>query len=154
MLHQLVVFTIDEQLYALPLAGVRRVVRMVEVTALPKAPDIVLGVIDLQGNVIPVVSMRKRFGRPEAETSLNSQLIVANTDTRSVALVVNSVTGVIERTAAEIAETEKIVPGAQFVEGITKLEGDILFIHNLDRFLSKNEEQALDDVLAQRAGKK
>ncbi|MGH9529682.1 MAG: chemotaxis protein CheW [Terriglobales bacterium] len=153
MLNQLVVFSLDTQLYALPLASVERVVRMVEVTPLPKAPDIVLGVIDVQGNIIPVMSMRKRFGLPEPETSLSSLLMVTYTDTRSVALVVNSVTGVIERMAEEITATETIVQGAQYVEGITKLEDGILFIHNVDRFLSRKEDQQLSWLLAQAAGR-
>lgn len=152
MLNQLVAFILDEQQYALPLKSVQRVVRMVEVTPLPKAPEVVLGVIDVQGSIIPVMSMRKRFGRPEPETSLSSQLIVADTATRSVALVVNSVTGVIERTMEEVTGTEKIVPGAQYVEGITTLEDGILFIHNVDHFLSKEEDQQLDGLLAQAAG--
>jgi len=79
MSNQLVVFTLDAQHYALPLTRVQRVVRMVELTPLPKAPEIVLGVIDLQGNIIPVMSMRRRFGLAEPETSLSDQLIVADT---------------------------------------------------------------------------
>jgi purine-binding chemotaxis protein CheW len=153
MWSQLVVFTLDAQLYALPLASVQRVVRMVEVTPLPKAPEIVLGVIDVHGSIIPVMSMRRRFGRSEPEASLNGQLIVADTGTRCVALVVTSVTGVIERTVEEVTEAEKIVPGAQYVEGISKLEDGIVFIHNVDRFLSKKEDQQLDGLLARAAGR-
>ncbi len=152
MLNQLVAFILGEQQYALPLTTVQRVVRMVEVTPLPKAPEVVLGVIDFQGNIIPVMSMRRRFGSPEAETSLSDQLIVADAGTRSVALVVNSVIGVLERTAEEVTEAEKIVPGAQYVEGITRLEGGILFIHDLERFLSKKEEQQLDGLAGPSGG--
>lgn len=152
MLNQLVVFTLDAQRYALPLARVQRVVRAVEITPLPKAPDIVLGVIDVRGDIIPVMSMRKRFGLPDAEASLSDQIVVADSATRTVALVVNSVTGVIERRVEEVTETEKIVPGAQYVEGITRLEDGILFIHNIDRFLSKKEDQQLDGLLAQAVG--
>jgi purine-binding chemotaxis protein CheW len=151
MLNQLVAFVLGEQQYALPLRAVQRVVRIVEVTSLPKAPEIVLGVIDFQGNIIPVMNMRKRFGLPESETSLSDQLIVAETARRSVALVVNSVIGVLDRKAEEVTEAEKIVPGAQYVEGMTRLEDGILFIHDLDRFLSKKEEQQLDCLLAQGA---
>jgi purine-binding chemotaxis protein CheW len=153
MWSQLVVFTLDAQLYALPLASVQRVVRMVEVTPLPKAPEIVLGVIDVHGSIIPVMSMRRRFGRPEPEASLTGQLIVAETDTRCVALVVTSVTGVIERTVEEVTEAEKIVPGAQYVEGISKLEDGMVFIHNVDRFLSKKEDQQLDGLLTRSTGR-
>jgi purine-binding chemotaxis protein CheW len=153
MSNQLVVFILGEQQYALPLATVQRVVRMVEVTALPKAPEIVLGVIDLRGKIIPVMSMRKRFGLPEPETSLSDQLIVADTATRTVALVVNSVTGVIERTAEEVTNTERIVPGAQYVAGMISLGDGVLFIHNLECFLAKKEEHELEDLMGQAAGR-
>jgi purine-binding chemotaxis protein CheW len=153
MWNQLVVFALDAQLYALPLASVRRVLRMVEVTPLPNAPEVVLGVIDLHGNIIPVMSMRRRFGRPEPEASLSGQIIVAETATRCVALVVTSVAGVIERTVEEVTEAEKIVPGAQYVEGISKLDDGIVFIHNIDHFLSKKEDQQLDGLLVRATGK-
>jgi len=152
MLNQLVVFTLDGQLYALPLASVRRVVRMVEVTPLPKAPDIVRGVIDVQGNIVPVISMRKRFGLLEPESSLNDQLILAETATRSIALAVNSVTGIVERTEEQVTEIQKIVPGAQYPDGIAKMEDGILFIHNVDRFLSKKEDHQLGGLMARAAG--
>ena len=151
MLSQLVAFILGDQQYALPLASVARVVRMVEVTPLPSAPEVVMGVIDLQGNIIPVMSMRKRFGMIEPDASLSDQLIVADAGARSVALVVNAVIGVVERRAEEVTQAEKIVHGAQYVEGITRLQGGILFIHDLDRFLSKKEERQLDGLLAQAA---
>ncbi len=153
MLNQLVAFILGEQQYALALTTVQRVVRMVEVTPLPKAPEIVLGVIDFQGTFIPVISMRKRFGLSEPETNLSDQLIVANTARRCVALVVNSVTGVFERTTEAVTKTEKIIPNAQYVEGVTRLEGGIVFIHNLEHFLSGKEEQQLCGLLAQAAGR-
>src|SRR5258708_37515269 len=97
MLNQLVAFILGQQQYALPLTTVQRVVRMAEVTPLPKAPEIVLGVIDFQGTIIPVMSMRKRFGLSEPETSLGDQLVVADTATPNGWLVGNSLTGGIQR---------------------------------------------------------
>ena len=58
------VFTLDRQRYALPLSVVERVVRMIEITPVPHTPDIVLGVINAQGRVIPVVDIRRRFRLP------------------------------------------------------------------------------------------
>jgi purine-binding chemotaxis protein CheW len=153
MLNQFVVFGLDEQHYALPLRAVLRVVRMMEVAILPKAPDIVLGVIDVQGEIVPVMSMRRRFGRAEPEATLSDQIIVADTTSRRVALIVTSVTGVVERAAEDITKAAEIVPGSQYVEGITRLKDGLLFIHDLDRFLSKKEERQLDDLLARGAAK-
>ncbi len=94
--NRLVVFTLDEQRYALYLPVVERVVNAVEVTPLPKVPDIVLGVINVQGKVIPVVNIRRRFGLPEREIELSYQFIIANTSKQMVVLVADTVSGVIE----------------------------------------------------------
>ncbi len=74
--NQLVVFTLEEQRYALYLSAVERIVRIVEITPLPKALEIVFGVINVQGQVVPVVDIRKRFRLPEREMSLSDQLIM------------------------------------------------------------------------------
>jgi len=76
---RLVVFTLDEQRYALRLSAVERIVRVVEVPPLPKAPEIVLGIVNVQGRVLPVVNIRRRFRLPEREAGLRDQLILALT---------------------------------------------------------------------------
>ena len=63
--NHIVVFTLDEQRYALHLLAVERVVRAVEVTALPEAPEIVLGVVNVKGRIVPVINVRRRFRLPE-----------------------------------------------------------------------------------------
>ncbi len=63
-LNQYVVFTLDEQRYVLHLSAVKRIIRVVEITPLPKAPDIVLDVVNVEGQIIPVVNIRKRFRLP------------------------------------------------------------------------------------------
>ncbi len=145
--NRLVIFTLDEQRYALHLSAVERVVLVVEVTLLPKAPEIVLGVINMQGRIIPVMNIRKRFRLPEREISLSDQLITARTSSWTVALVVDSVSGVAERSAQEVIAAEKILPGMEYVEGAAKLEDGIVFIHDLDRFLSLEEEKQLNDAM-------
>jgi purine-binding chemotaxis protein CheW len=151
-LNQLVAFTLNQQPYALRLASVRQVLRIVEITPLPKAPAIVLGVVSIRGAVVPVLSIRRRLGLIEKEANLTDLLIVADSSCRVVALVVDAVIGVVERSTEEITEAEKIVPGAQYVEGIADLDKDILFIHNLDLFLSQPEESQLRDALAKGQG--
>src|SRR5689334_10227989 len=135
MPNQLVVFTLDEQQYALHLSAVQRIVRMVEVTPLPKAPEIIKGVIDMHGTIIPVLDMRKRFGLPQVETKLGQQLIIARTSARTVALATDAVSGMVERSQEHITHPEKIAPGIQYVEGVANMDGHILLIHDLDQFL-------------------
>lgn len=149
-LNQLLAFTLDGRRYALGLSAVERIVRMVEVTRVPGMPEIVMGVIDWQGKIIPVLNVRKRFALREREPDWNDHLIIARTSTRTVSLAVDSVTGVIARRSEEITPPETIAPGIGYVTGVTKLEGDILFVHDLDRFLSLQEEATLDEVRAGR----
>ena len=148
----LVIFTLDESRFALKLAAVERVVRVVEITPLPKAPDIVLGIIDVQGGIIPVIDTRKRFRFPKRETQLNDQLIIARTAKRTVALLADDVTGVMACPKERIVEAGKVVSGMAFVEGIVKIDDGMILIHDLDAFLSLDEENRLDDALRESAG--
>jgi len=145
--NQLVVFTLDNYQYAVHLSVVERAVRLVEITPLPKAPEIVIGVINLQGRIVPVLNMRKRFRLPEREMRMSDQLLIASAKRRTVALVVDEVCGTVERSAQEAITSEKIVPGLEYVTGVIKLEDGMLFIHNLDEFLSLDEEVSLEAAL-------
>ena len=125
-IDQLVVFTLDELQYALPLDVVQRIVHLVEITPLPKAPEIVLGIVNIQGQIIPVVNIRRRFRLTEREARLTDQLLIAQTSRINVALVVDSVSGVIQRRGLEIVDTEAIVSGIEYIEGVVKLEDGLI----------------------------
>jgi purine-binding chemotaxis protein CheW len=144
---QLVVFALEDQRYALHLSAVKRIVRAVEMTPLPKAPEIVIGVINIQGRIIPVFNIRRRFHLPEREIELSDQLIIANTARRTVALVVDTVDGVIERLSEEVTPADQVLPRIEYVEGIVKLENGLVLIHDLDKFLSIDEEAKLDEAV-------
>lgn len=139
----------DEQRYALPLAAVTRIVRAVEVTPLPGAPPIVLGVIDVEGDVLPVLNMRRRFRLPEQEISPADQFLLAQTARRAVALAIDEAEGVIERPHTEIIGSAQIVPGLEQFQGVVKLDDDLVLIHDLEKFLALDEARALDEAMSQ-----
>lgn len=145
--NQLVVFTLSNQRYGLPLSAVERIVRVVDVTSLPKAPDIVLGVVNVQGRVIPVINVRRRFRLPEREIVLTDQMVLARAVRRPVALVVDSVTGVLEYSDQEAVGAHDVLPDLRYVEGVVKLDDGLILIHDLDTFLSLEEEADLDRAL-------
>jgi purine-binding chemotaxis protein CheW len=146
-LIRLVSFNLDDQKYALFLSAVLRIIRVVEITSLPKAPEIVLGIINMHGQVIPVFDIRKRFRLPQREVQLGDQLIVASTSKRTVALLVDSVSDVIEISEERIIVNENILPGLEHVEGVVKTEEGMILIHDLEQFLSLQEEKALHEAL-------
>ncbi len=145
--YSVIAFFLGNQRYALPLSSVDRVVRMVAITPLPKAPDIVLGVVNLQGQVIPVVNMRRRFSLPDKAIALTDQLIIAHTSQRPVALVADAVHDVIADSSQTLIETENILSGIEYVAGVIKLEDGLILIHDLDKFLSLEEESSLNQAL-------
>lgn len=145
--NQLVVFTLDDRGYGLPLPAVERIVRAVAVTPLPKAPDIVLGVINVQGRVIPVINVRRRFRLPEREIGLADQIVIARSRRRRVALVVDAVSGVLEYSEPDAVGAQDVLPALPYVQGVVKLAGGLILIHDLDTFLSLEEESHLDRAL-------
>ena len=146
-LIRLVLLTVDGQTYALPLAAVDRIVRMVEVTRLPEAPDVVEGVINIQGEVVPVVSIRRRLGLARRAVGLSDSLVVARARTRRLAIIAESVLGVVERPAEAVVSTSDISQGIEHIEGVLKTSDGLVLIHDLDRFFSPEEEQSLDLAL-------
>jgi purine-binding chemotaxis protein CheW len=152
---QLVIFTLEGQSYALELAGVHRVVRAVEVTPLPHAPDVVLGVINVQGDLMAVVNLRRRFHLPERDIRLSDQLIIANMlvrgrergATRRVALLVDTVTGVRVVAEQSLIAAKEVISDLAYVQGVAKVADDLILIHDLERCLSLHEEKMLDDAL-------
>jgi purine-binding chemotaxis protein CheW len=146
-LIQLVVFRLDAQSYALPLVVVERIVRAVEVTPLPKAPAIVLGIIDVEGRVLPVLDIRRRFGLPDKDLGPEDQLLIAQTTRRTVVMVIDEARGVIERPSTEIVSPARIVPGLEHIQGVIKLDDDLALIHDLEAFLSLDEAASLDEAM-------
>lgn len=145
--HRLVVFVLDEQRFGLRLDVVEQVVRLVAIMPLPEAPDIVQGVINLRGRIVPVVDIRKRFRLPDRTPRLSDHLIVARTARRPVALHVDAVEGVVDSADAAVTTAAEILPGLVCVEGVVKLSDGAIFIHDLGSCLSLEEERALDAAL-------
>lgn len=144
----IVVFALDSGRYALALECVEHAARMVEVTPLPKTPAIVCGIINVRGRLVPVINLRRRFGLPERDAALGDQLLIARSATRTLAMIVDAVIDVAECGAQDYVASASVVPGSDYIQGIAKLADGMVLIHDLDRFLSLDEAQSLDQALA------
>lgn len=146
-LNQLVTFSLDDQRYGMDLLAVERVVPAVAITPLPNAPDIILGVINIHGGIVPVTNIRRRFGLPEREMALSDQLIIGHTSRRPVALVVDTVNGLIECSSKDMIAADTILPHMEYIKGVVKLKDGMILIHNLEEFLSLEEARSLDEAM-------
>ena len=142
---QLLAFSVDDHQYALPLPVVERIVRAVEVTPLADAPETILGLINVQGRMTPVANVRRRLGLPEREISLNDRLIIGHTSKRTVALLVDAVSGVVEPQRQEVISTRELVPGRSCIQKVAKLADEIVLVQDLEAFFS-DEEEALSEA--------
>lgn len=147
-MDKVVIFTLDDLLYALPLKTVVRVIHAVEIRELPKAPDIISGIINVKGQIIPVVDMRKRFGMAVREIIPDDNFILADTGKRHVALWIDEVTGVKEIVPGKYTDTKVSLPYADFIKGVAKIEDEIILIYDLEQCLSLKEEMELDMALS------
>lgn len=136
------------------LSSVERIVRVVEITSLPKAPDIVLGVVNVQWQIIPVINIRRRFGLSGREIDLNDHMVIARTSRRNIAFVVDNAIGVIEITEKDVAAKEDIFPDLDYVTGIAKYDKCMIHILDLETILSSHEEKSLDYALEEGTGEK
>lgn len=148
MINQIVVFTIDELFYALPLYSVVRVVHIVEITTLPKAPDIISGIINVAGRIIPVIDVRKRFGLASREINPDDQLVITDTGKRQIALLIDKVAGIKDIEPWQYVNTKETLPFAEYISGVAKIEDDLILIYDLEQFLNLNEEMELEKALS------
>lgn len=145
----LLLFELGNQRYALRLAAVERVEHMVTVTPLPKAPDVIVGIINVQGRPIPVIGTRRRFRLDERAATLTDRLIIIRTDKRTVALAVDAVADVVSYPAEDVTVSASVVPGLEYVDGIVRLRDGLVLISDPDAFLSLEEERSLDASLSE-----
>jgi purine-binding chemotaxis protein CheW len=145
---RLLVFRLNDRLCALYLEQVLQVVHAVDATPLPQAPEIVLGAIDLHGDIVPLLNIRRRFGFSDRDVRVDDQFIIAKTTNRIVALAVDEVREIIDRAADRIIPAENIVGRLEHVDGVIQLEDGLALIHDLDKFLSLNERHELEHAMA------
>lgn len=142
-----VLFCLDAHRYALPLPTVERIVRAVQITALPLAPAAVLGAIDVGGHILPVFNLRHRFRLPERPLALEDQFIIAATAQRRVVLVVDKALGVIDEPALQATDSAGIAPDLAHIRGVLSLADGLVLIQDLEQFLSLAEADALDAAI-------
>src|SRR4051794_33042700 len=113
--REVLLFTLEGQRYALPSADVRELVRAVRLTPLPRAPDVVEGLLNLRGELLPVLALRRRFRLPPRPLSPMDHLIIARAGTRLVGLRVDRAEGLLPLEPGTLDSTPTPLPGVGYV---------------------------------------
>jgi purine-binding chemotaxis protein CheW len=155
---QYLTFKLDDEVFALDISKVREVLEYSTVTKVPQTPDFMQGVINLRGNVVPVIDMRLKFGMSESEKTVNTCVIIVeiNLDGESTVLgaIADSVQEVFELESGQIEPAPKIGTrlNTDFIKGMGKRDGEFVIILDIDKVFSSDElsmvNSAGDDVSA------
>lgn len=145
---RLVVFVVDDQKYALPLDVVERVVRAVEVTPLPEAPPIIAGVFSLQGRVVPVVDLRRRFRLPERAVDPDDHFVVARSSDLLVALPADEALGLVKDLGDDRVAAVDVARDLSYVESVVPQGAEMVFVLDIDTVLTEDERSDLDESLS------
>src|SRR6202049_3239324 len=106
---QIVGFRIGTETYGVRIAAVREIVRVPEITSVPSATDLIEGVINLRGKIIPVMYLRKRIGQTEVQSDKKNRILVVELDNKLIGLIVNSTSEV-----SKIPPSDIETPGSFF----------------------------------------
>jgi purine-binding chemotaxis protein CheW len=108
-LHQLVVFNLGVEEFGVNIMQVQEIIRMPDITRIPRSPEYVKGVINLRGKIIVVMDLDKRFGMNETEMTEESRIVVVDINGTIIGLVVDSVSEVIRLKGSNIEHTPEII---------------------------------------------
>lgn len=148
-LVQIVIFDLANEKYGVRISDVYEIIRMLDITRVPRAEDFVEGVINLRGKIIPVIDLRKRFGFPVQIDKKQNRIIVVKVDDHTVGLIVDDVSEVLQVPSSSIEEVSGIVFSqidTEFLSGIAKIENKLVIMLNLSKVLSKKEKKSLKDA--------
>jgi purine-binding chemotaxis protein CheW len=142
---QLVTFSIGEEEFGVEILKVQEIVRSMEMTRVPSAPEFVEGVVNLRGRVIPIIDMRKRFGLERKEHDNRTRIIVIDMNGVVTGFVVDSVSEVLRLPRNTIEPPPPVVAGivSDSVSGVGKLEARLLNLLDMDSLLSSREQRLL-----------
>lgn len=143
---QFVIFKLGKEEYGVNIMQVQEIGPYEEPVKVPNTPDFVEGVMNLRGSVIPVISLKKRFGVPGLDITENTRTIVINVGTKQIAFIVDDASEVLTLNEADIQETPDIIAGAdrKYITGIGKHGDRLIIILDLNFLLSENEHIQLE----------
>ncbi|MEZ7890863.1 MAG: chemotaxis protein CheW [Candidatus Wallbacteria bacterium] len=144
--QQLVSFRLGAEEYGLSIMKVQEIIRLQEITKVPQMPEFIEGVINLRGNVIPIIDLRKRFGLEIIEKTAETRIVVVSVRERVMGIIVDGVSEVLRLSDDQIEPPPPVVSniGREYIKGVGKLEKRLLILLDIDKILSSQEHSIID----------
>lgn len=153
-LMQLVGFRIGKELFGVNILMVQEIIRAAPITAVPNSPDFVEGVINLRGNIIPVIELRKRIGFTSPDVSMeDSWILILDIEGRITGFIVDSVTEVLKIQESSIEPPPDIIIAGlenQYIRGVCEIDEKLLILLDFNCILLVEEIKKLREMKAGR----
>jgi purine-binding chemotaxis protein CheW len=146
--YQVVGFRIGDETYGVRIASVREIVRVPEITTVPNAPEMIEGVINLRGRIIPVMDLRKRFGSSPVTPDKKNRILVVELENKLLGLIVSSASEVLKIPPSEIESPGSVFAEGEssYVTGVGKLKGRLIILLDIGRLLRQPEFKKLEEA--------
>ncbi|AUJ30648.1 MAG: chemotaxis protein CheW [Liquorilactobacillus hordei] len=146
MVKQYIVFKSHEQMFALPVSIVKRVVEFPKFIILPEVPEYVLGAVEFNNTMVPIIDFKNKLFGEKVEENPSSKVILCNWEDNSLGLLIEEIIGITELTETDYeAEIERANLKRGYVDKFLKLKDDVVISINLTYlFDNKQEDQILD----------
>jgi len=143
--EQLVVFGLADEFYGVDIGAVNTIIRMQEVTSIPRTPDFVEGVINLRGSIIPVIDLRKRFGLKVGEVTKASRIVVVEASHQMIGMIVDAVAETLRLASDSIEPPSPVVCSIEsdYLRGVGKQGDRLVILLDMDKVLTAKEVDSL-----------
>ncbi|NCB16099.1 MAG: chemotaxis protein CheW [Synergistales bacterium] len=150
--QQLVVFGLGKEEFGIDISRVREIVRLQNITAIPQSMDFVEGIVNLRGQIVPIVDLCKRFrvGDSSSVEEAARRIIVVNMAEQNIGVLVDGVSEILRIPDESIEPTPPIVAGgiaADFIRGVAKVDNRLIIVLDIDKVFSVEEKAVLAEAV-------
>jgi len=135
---QLVGFIVGDEEYAVPILSIQEIVKPIEHTRVPSVPSYVLGVLNMRGNVLPLIDLRGKFNLPSKSQTLDTRYMVMKDGNNEAAFVIDKLTEAIRIKSTQIDPPPDTLQRGKAIYGIGKRNDSIITILKVEELLKKD----------------
>lgn len=141
-----VIFSLDDQFYAISVTAVKQIIRSVQPTFLSDAPELLFGLINMSGKIIPVLNIRKQLQLPEKDIFISDRLIIAETSIYTIAFFADAVIGVRQLSIKLSGESSDIFPSMEnYITGVSKFNNLTILIYDIDTLFPSQKIRSISN---------
>lgn len=147
--NQFVVFKLGDERYGVDILNVSTISEYLDITRVPDAPRYVQGMINLRGDIIPVINLKKRFSIPETEISEETRIIIYSIDGVDIGFLVDEASQVLRVDEKDIEPTPAILRGGdrEYISGVGKHDNKIIILIDFSKILSDAEREEITKLV-------